>query len=119
MLKSKNVCMLYGLIAAFVAAALMTVVLSFICFKLNVTKDKARICVLAIYILSNFAGGFVTGKITGTKKFIKGLITGSLFFIILLVVSLIVNKGAVTSVSGVLLPAVLCSMSGLFGGMIS
>lgn len=119
MQKSKLLCPIYGLIAAFIVSAIMTLLLTLFFYKFNMTKDKAQIAVLIVYIISNFVGGFVCGKAAKTKKFLEGLVTGVLFFAILVIVSLVVNKGGISNISNVLLTAVLCCGSAMFGGMIS
>ena len=77
------------------------------------------ICIIAIYIIITFLAGFLAGKREGNRKFLWGLMMGSLYFVILIVLSLIVNHG-LSGVSGNLLTVLmLCGGSGMLGGMIS
>lgn len=116
---SKKTGVLYGLIISWIIAALLTVIVAFVFSKISMTRDKAHIFVLLIYVFANFFGGFICGKKTESRKFINGLICGVLFFVILIIASLIVNKGIVFSGMTVILTGVLCCASAMFGGMLS
>ncbi len=117
--KSKFICPIYGLVAAWIVSAILTIIMALFFYKFNMTKDKAQIAVLFVYVIANFIGGFVCGKMAKTKKFLKGLMSGILFFAVLLAASLIANKGGISEISNILLTAVLCCGSAMFGGMIS
>ena len=75
--------------------------------------------ILIIYVLSAFAGGFVIGKITGTKKFFWGLLVGIFYAVLLVLVSFGLYRSIQGSVSELVTTFLVCAGGGMVGGMIS
>lgn len=80
--------------------------------------EQSLVCtgMLAIYVLSGFFGGFLTGKGVGCRKFVWGMLTGTLYFLVLLLVSVLcggLDAGANTMITTLL----LCLGGGALGGM--
>ncbi len=93
--------------------------LALLLYRFGLSEKIVSVCIIAIYIIVTFLAGFLTGKREGNRKFLWGLMMGSLYFLILIVVSLIVNHGF-TGISGNFLTVlVLCAGSGMLGGMVS
>lgn len=93
--------------------------LALMLYRFNLSEKIVSICIIAIYIIVTFLAGFLTGKREGNKKFLWGLLMGTLYFAILIVISLIVNHG-MNEVSGDFFTVlVLCAGSGMLGGMLS
>ncbi len=93
--------------------------LALLLYRFGLSEKIVSVCIIAIYIIVTFLAGFLTGKREGNRKFLWGLMMGSLYFLILIVVSLIVNHG-LTGISGNFLTVlVLCAGSGMLGGMVS
>lgn len=93
--------------------------LALMLYRFNLSEKIVSICIIAIYIIVTFLAGFLTGKREGNKKFLWGLLMGTLYFAILIVISLIVNHG-MNEVSGNFFTVlVLCAGSGMLGGMLS
>ena len=72
-----------------------------------------------LYVLSAFAGGFVIGKITGTKKFFWGLLVGIFYAVLLVLVSFGLYRSIQGSVSELVTTFLVCAGGGMVGGMIS
>ncbi len=93
--------------------------LALLLYRFGLSEKIVSVCIIAIYIIVTFFAGFLTGKREGNRKFLWGLMMGSLYFLILIVVSLIVNHG-LTGISGNFFTVlVLCAGSGMLGGMVS
>lgn len=93
--------------------------LALMLYRFNLSEKIVSICIIAIYIIVTFLAGFLTGKREGNKKFLWGLLIGTLYFAILIVISLIVNHG-MNAVSGNFFTVLaLCAGSGMLGGMLS
>jgi len=93
--------------------------LALLLYRFGLSEKIVSVCIIAIYIIVTFLAGFLTGKREGNRKFLWGLMMGSLYFLILIVVSLIVNHG-LTGISGNFFTVlVLCAGSGMLGGMVS
>lgn len=97
----------------------LLLLLALMLYRFNLSEKIVSICIIAIYIIVTFLAGFLTGKREGNKKFLWGLLIGTLYFAILIVISLIVNHG-MNEVSGNFFTVLaLCAGSGMLGGMLS
>lgn len=108
-----------GLLVSWIVTIFTTLLLAFICYKFCITRDKAKLLVLVIYVLSNFLGGFICGKKGKNKRFLKGAFCGFLYSVILVIASIIAGGGMTKDMGDLLLTLALCISSGMFGGMIS
>jgi len=87
--------------------------------KLELSSAVISAGINIAYIISSLSGGFFIGKKMEQKKFIWGLIIGALYFIILLLVSLIMNSGGTLPLGNYFTVFIITSLSGMLGGMIS
>ena len=96
----------------------LLLLLALMLYRFGLSEKIVSVCIVAIYIIVTFFAGFLTGKREGSRKYLWGLLLGSLYFIGLLIVSLIVNHGM--SASGNFFTVlILCAGSGMLGGMVS
>lgn len=88
-------------------------------YRFDLSEKVVSGCIVGIYIIVTFLAGFLAGKREGSQKFLWGLLLGGLYFLILTVISLIVNHG-MNEVSGNFFTVlILCCGSGMLGGMLS
>ena len=66
-----------------------------------------------------FIAGFIAGKYYKVKKFLWGLILGSVYFLILVLISLIGGVSDAVIGSGMITTYLLCAGGGMLGGMLS
>lgn len=106
------------LLLAYIVTGLLLLLLAFLLYKFSLPKQVIGVGVIIIYVVSSLAGGFIIGKNMKVKKYLWGLGIGMAYFLILVILSLIVN-GGFNNVSGnLLLTMVLCGGSGMLGGML-
>ena len=86
-------------------------------YRAGLDESKVQIAVILIYIVSCFLGGFLTGKMMKTRKFLWGGLLGFLYFAVMLLVSVAVNQEFGDAVTGVMTTFVICTVSGMAGGM--
>ena len=108
---------LKSLLISYLLTAGLLLLLALFLYKFSLTEKIVSLCITGIYILVTFLAGFLAGKREGSKKFLWGLMMGCLYFIILTLVSLIVNHGMGDLSSGFFTTLVLCAGSGMLGGM--
>lgn len=108
-----------ALLASYVATGLLLLILAFLLYRFQLTKSVVDIAILVIYILSCFLAGFIEGKVMGTQKFIWGALCGLLYFLLLTVISLAVNRSFDGTSSNFVTTLILCTAGGMLGGMIS
>ena len=113
-----NICftrLVKALMLSYFLTMLMLLGLSFGLYKFDLSEKTVRIGILAVYIISTFAGGFAMGK---TRKFLMGFMLGMLYFLLLLAIS----AGIYRSVQGgmqMMIAWILCGAGGMLGGMVS
>ncbi len=115
----KAVFIIKCMLGAYILTAGLLLLLAFILYRFGLSEKVVSVCIIGIYIAVTFLTGLLAGKKEGRRKFLWGLITGALYFGILVVVSLIVNRGAEDVAGNMLTVFFLCAGSGMLGGMVS
>ena len=102
----------------FITGALL-LLLAFLLFKLQLSEEIVTIGILAAYVLSTFVGGLYIGKKMQSKKFLWELAAGFLYFALLLLVSLAINRTLSDGAGNVVTTMIMCICGGTFGGMLA
>ena len=118
-MSGKSLCMLRALIASYIVTGILLMVLAFSLYRWNLTQSKVDLGILAIYLISNLVGGFVIGKQMQERKFIWGIVSGVLYFLLLMAVTLVVYHGIQGNTKDVITALFVCAGGGMIGGMIS
>ena len=108
-------CLLFG----YLITAGLLLLLALFLYRFELPESVVSIAIIVIYVLVTFLSGFVAGKRMGTRKFLWGLVMGALYFVVLIIVSLLVNKGLIGGTNDFVTVMLLCTCSGMLGGMIS
>ncbi|WP_072524832.1 TIGR04086 family membrane protein [Clostridium sp. Marseille-P3244] len=111
--------MIKSLLCAYIVTGIMLLVLTVLLYKVGLSEENVNAGIILIYVISTFAGGFVIGKMTGTRKFLWGLLTGILYFVLLLLISLGVYHSLQSEPVSLLTTFLLCAGGGMLGGMIA
>ncbi|MCI9664676.1 MAG: TIGR04086 family membrane protein [Lachnospiraceae bacterium] len=110
---------LKSLLFSYLLTAGLLLLLSLLLYRFSLSERIVSISITGIYIVVTFLAGFLAGKREGSRKFLWGLMMGCLYFLILALVSLIVNHGMSSLSTSFLTVLVLCAGSGMLGGMLS
>lgn len=110
---------LRALLFSYVLTGLMLLLLTFLLYKFGISASFVSIGIIIVYVLSAFIGGFISGKGIKNRKFIWGCVLGALYFLLLVIVSLIVNRGIEDIAGNFLTTMLICIGSGTLGGMLS
>lgn len=116
---TKIIYLLEGLLFSYLITAFVLLILSFLMLKMDLSGTVISGGINFVYIISAFAGGFFIGKKTEHKKFLWGLVMGVFYFIILMLVSLLMNRESSLPLGSYLTVLIISSLSGMLGGMIS
>jgi putative membrane protein (TIGR04086 family) len=73
--------------------AVLLLLLAFLLYKLGLTEKIVSIAIIAIYVITTFFAGFITGEKMQNRKFIWGLLMGTAYFFVLVVVSYVLASG--------------------------
>lgn len=104
---------------AYAVSAACLLLLAFGVYKFGLSEKLVAIGIVLIYILSCFVAGFLMGKLTQSKKFLWGLLMGGLYFVALLILSGVIDKGLSQVASDFGTTLLICMGSGMLGGMLS
>ena len=116
---TKVIYMLEGLLFSYIITAFVLLILSFLMLKLDLSGTVISGGINFVYIISAFTGGFFIGKKTEQKKFLCGLLIGIAYFVILMLVSLMMNRISPLPLGNLFTVFIISSLSGMLGGMIS
>jgi putative membrane protein (TIGR04086 family) len=105
------------LLASYILTGLLLLILALCLYKLQIGQNVVSVAIIAIYVLATFFAGFVAGKKMQSRKFLWGLLMGVLYFVILAVMSLIVNGPADALGNSFFTTFALCCGGGMLGGM--
>lgn len=110
---------LKALLCAYIVTGIMLLILTLLLYKAGLSEENVNAGIILTYVISTFAGGFVMGKLTGTKKFLWGLLLGVLYFVLLLLITLGVYHTLQADITNLLTTFLLCAGGGMLGGMVS
>lgn len=116
---SKIVRIVKALIASYIAMGILLLILTLVLYKFKISNSQIYIGVVITYLLSNFFGGFVIGKIANKRKFIWGAVLGICFFIVLAIISFITTQNFFEGGSNAIIALVASVVGGMIGGMVS
>ena len=103
----------------FIFSAVMLAVMSAVIWKTGAGASAVSGCVIAVYILSNFIGGFVAGKQAGKHKFLWGIAVSVVYFAVIFVAGIWLIGSEPGANREVITGALICIISGMFGGMLA
>lgn len=104
---------------SYALTAVLLLFLALLLYKLRISETVVNVGIILIYIITCFLAGFITGKKTGNRKFIWGLVVGIGYFVILAVISVLMAKGVGELGGSFASTLFLCAGSGMLGGMLS
>ncbi len=107
------------LIASFLFTGLMLLLLAFLLLKQGLTEKAVAIAMIVIYVAASFLAGFLVGKILRVRRFLWGVLSGTVYFLVLFVLSLIINGSAAVFADSVFTTFILCAAGGGLGGIFS
>lgn len=107
------------MVVAFLVTLLILVLAAFFWYKTDMAPSVLSGMLVAAYIVSNFIGGWMIGKKAEKRKFLWGLLLGAGYFLLVFLISFLGNAYMLGDVRDLLLAGILCTLSGMFGGMIS
>ncbi len=110
---------LKALLIAYIVTGMLLLLLALLLFKLQLTEQAVEIGIIVIYIFSTFLCGVFLGKKFKSRKYLWGLFGGLFYFLVLVLVSLLVNRENMDDAKTLITTLVICTLSGTFGGMVA
>ena len=110
---------LVSLFGGYVITFLGIVIVALLLLLFQISENMVDIGIIIIYVLSCLGAGFIIGKRTKARKFLWGMVSGTIYFLILLLVSLAMKHSMGNVGSDLATDLLICIGSGTLGGMIS
>ena len=115
----KAALMLKCLLISYIVTGAALLMLALLLYKLQLSEDIVNVGVLIIYVLAAFTSGFLAGKCMCEKRFLWGLGAGFLYFIILVILTLMIRHTFGDFGNQFFTTLMICAGSGMLGGMVS
>lgn len=115
----KGVSLLKGLLGGYLLTIGLLLLLTLLVYRFHLPETGVHIGICAIYVLASFVAGLVCGRQVVSRRFLWGLAAGGLYFVVLLLASLVAGHQVMEETARTVLVLFLCTMSGMFGGMVS
>ena len=111
--------LLKSLLFSYILTGSLLLLLALLLYKADLSQKVVSICIIVIYVLATFFAGFITGRKLKNRKFLWGALMGAAYFLVLVVISLAVNRQPGVLSGSFLTTLILCSGGGMLGGMFS
>jgi putative membrane protein (TIGR04086 family) len=111
--------MMKCLLFSYVLTAGLLLLLALLLYRFSLQENVVNIGIIAIYIAVTFLAGLIVGKRAESRKFLWGLWMGVMYFAVLAMVSLAVNRSIADVATNFATVFGLCAGSGMLGGMVS
>lgn len=115
----KGKAILRALLGAYVLTGIFLLLLAFLLFQFNLGEGPVAAGIVAVYVVSCLAGGFIAGKTIRKQKYLWGLLVGMCYFLLLILVSFLVEKKWDLSFMHTITTLLMCLGGGALGGMLS
>lgn len=107
------------LLAAYLLTGGALLLLALLLYRFQLSGQAVNIGIVVIYTAAAFLAGFFAGKGTGERRFLWGLLAGTLYFVLLALLTLLVNHGFKDFGNHFFTTLMICAGSGMLGGMLS
>ena len=112
-----------ALLVMYLISGILLLLLAALLYRFELSEGTVKVGIVAIYIISGFVGGFFIGKQMQDKKYLWGLMAGSIYFLLLFILSLVFKNGTdeavVFDAVRIITTMILCAVSSMAGGMVS
>lgn len=115
----KGKSLLKALTGAYFLTLLLLFVVAFLLFRFDLGEKTVGACIMAVYILSCFFGGYLAGRKIRRRKFLWGAAAGISYFLLLTAVSCIIERSSAIDFPHMMLTLLLCTGGGVIGGMLA
>ena len=117
--KNKPLVIISTLLIMYVITGLALLALALLLFKMQLSENIVSISIMVIYIISCLIGGLVAGRRLKVRRFLWGVAVGAVYFAVLLIGSLLMNRGISSDAVHVVTTLIMCMAAGMISGMIS
>ncbi len=117
--ENPTIAIVAALLIMYILSGILLLLLAFLLFKMELSEMFIKAAVIVIYIVTGLVGGIFVGKRLKDRKFLWGLLTGSIYFLLLVIISALMQQGFQIEADKVITTWIICGASAMAGGMIS
>ena len=110
---------LLGLLTGYLVTLMGLFILALLLLQFQLSSEMVEIGILILYLLSVFVAGYLVGKVKKTRKFLWGMAEGIAYYLVLLILSAIIQKTMGADGRELFTAFCLCAGGGMLGGMLS
>ena len=107
------------LLIMYIVTGALLFLLAFLLYKMELTENIVTIGIMVIYVVSGLLGGIIIGKRMKTRRFLWGIVVGAAYFLVLMIGSILMNRGLTSDGLHVMMTLLMCMGAGMIGGMVS
>ena len=107
------------LLIMYILTGVALFVLAFLLYKMELTENIVTIGIMVIYVVSGLLGGIIIGKRMKRRKFLWGIMVGAAYFLVLMIGSVLMNRGLTSDGLHMAMTLLMCMGAGMIGGMVS
>lgn len=111
----KLVDILKTLLISYLITAVLLLLLALGLYKFNMSAWQITAGVIVTYALSTFVGGYILAKKQKSRRLLWGIALGLIYFVILVVVSLLLNRGVSMDQTYAIRAIIICIGAGAIG----
>lgn len=111
--------LLKSLFLAYALTGAFLLILALLVFKMDLGRAPVAAGIVAVYVFSCFAGGFLAGKMMRRDKYFWGILVGLAYFLLLAAVSFAVQGKWDMSLQHLVTTFCMCVGGGALGGMLA
>ncbi len=119
MMGQKMMCVVKGLLISYILTVVMLFIAAVVVYKTDISDGMLNAVIVAIYIVSTFIGGLITGKAVKERRFLWGAVYGILYISIALTISVILGNNPDSAVLPCVTRCIMCVAGGMLGAMLS
>lgn len=106
------------LMAAYAVTGILLAVLAMLLYKLQLGENIVEIGILVVYVVSSLLAGLFFSKGAKSRRFLWGMAAGSVYFLIICVLSAIIEPDFAVFSNSCITTMLICIGSGMLGGML-
>ncbi|MGN0317576.1 MAG: TIGR04086 family membrane protein [Lachnospira sp.] len=118
-MKQKALGIVKTLIIGYLITFVMLLILSFLMYKLMLSDNLVTAGIIATYAVSCFVGGYVLANTVESRRVLFGALYALVYMAVLVIMSMIINKGGQLDGYDAAKTLVICLVSGIAGGFLS
>lgn len=105
------------IVITYILTGVLLFIMALLMLKLDLNDSQINLGVIIVMIISTFIGGLIAAKTFKERRFIYGAIVGVIYFLVLLIISMLMHKDNKLAQS-TLTMFLMCIGGGTIGGML-